>query len=68
MARGCGIVGHQTRGAEMHKLIQEFNRSRTEAAAVRLLAYIEKHPMATCTASQCDMSIIEIATKLVKGK
>ena len=52
----------------MYKLIHEFNKSRTEAAAVKLLDYLEKHPMATCAASQCDMYIIDIARNLVKEK
>jgi hypothetical protein len=51
----------------MHKLIGQFNRARTEANARKLLAYIAKHPMAVCTASQCDMSIIDIARAKAKA-
>lgn len=50
----------------MAKLIIEFNRDRTVARAKRLIAYLNKHPMATCFASSCDVSIIEIARKVAK--
>jgi hypothetical protein len=52
--------------AAMHKLIVEFNRDRCEAKARKLLAYLDKHPMAICMASSCDCSIIELARKLVR--
>lgn len=46
----------------MHKLIQAYaNNPQNREAAKRLLAYLNKHPMAICMASANDQIIIAAA-------
>lgn len=50
----------------MNKLIQAFaNNPQNREAAKRLLAYLEKHPMAICLVSRNDEIIIGAARAIL---
>lgn len=52
----------------MRKLIDTFNRHRTVDNARKLLAYLDKHPMAICMAFDDDITIIGYARQMVDGQ
>ena len=50
----------------MHQYIATYRQAPTLANARRLLAYIDKHPMATCLATIEDLTTLEAAKEQVE--
>jgi len=51
----------------MQKVINKFNSNQTEANAMRLVNYVNKHPMAMLTATDSDGEALNLAITLIRG-
>jgi|TARA_R110002126_G_scaffold176977_3_gene325818 acetylornithine/succinyldiaminopimelate/putrescine aminotransferase len=51
----------------MQKVLNQFNSNQTQANAMRLVNYINKHPMAMLIASDSDNEALNCAITLIRN-